>query len=170
MATKTERLELGELRVSSQSSTVYEVVNIGSGVVVTFYDIEHRIAGIACVILPESKLANDANGAMAGHSPARYADLAIPRVLEEFVALGANKRSTIVRMVGGAQLFNFGGGGGNLLNIGVRNATAVRTALSRQGFAIERADTGGNKGKNILFSVASGQIVVCPAGGLQYTL
>jgi chemotaxis protein CheD len=167
---KIEPIELGDIRAGAQPGTVYAVANIGAGVVVTLYDLDRRIGAVACVALPDSKLALESGLVIPGHPPAKYADLAIPRLLEEFIALGGEKRSTMVRMVGGAQLFNFGGGGGNLLNTGVRNATAVRTALSRHGFAVEKADTGGNKGKSLRFILSTGQICVCPHGGTEYVL
>jgi chemotaxis protein CheD len=165
----TIMLELGQLGASAQASTVYAVDSISAGVVVVVYDRQSRVGGMACISLPESKL--DAQGGQVKQNgmPAKYADLAIPLLLEEFTALGGDKNNSIVRLVGGAQLFNFGGGG-NLLNIGVRNAMAIRAALARQGFAIEKADTGGNKTRSLRFELGTGNVYVRPVGSDEYLI
>jgi chemotaxis protein CheD len=163
---KTEPVELGEIKVSAQKATVYRVANIGTGIAVSLYDIENKIGGVAHIILPESTFSNS----ISEQLPGKYANLAIPQLIEEFTSQGGQKRTSVVRMVGGAQLFNFGGGGGNLLNIGARNATAIRAALSKLGFAIEKADTGGNKGKLLRFILATGHIYVQQIGGTEYQL
>jgi chemotaxis protein CheD len=116
--------------------------------------------------LPESSL----DGVYNENLPGKYANLAIPKLLDEFNAAGGQKRSSMVRIVGGAQLFNFGGGGGNVLNIGARNATAIRAAMSKQGYAIEKADTGGNKGRALRFVLSTGQLYIRQIGGSEYLL
>ena len=164
---QSEVVGLGEIKVSANKMTVFSVPNLGTGVALTIFDKLNVIGGVAYVVLPESSL----DGSYTSESlPGKYANLAVPKLLEEFAALGGEKRSCVIRMVGGAQLFNFGGGGGNILNIGARNATAIRAALSKQGFPIERADTGGNKGKTLRFVMATGQLLVAPIGGNEYIL
>jgi chemotaxis protein CheD len=163
---RTEQVELGEIKVSNHKATVYMIPNLGTGVAVTIYDMTNKVGGIAHVVLPESSL----DGVASDVLPGKYANLAIPKLLEEFAAQGGQKRSTVVRIVGGAQLFNFGGGGGNVLNIGARNATAIRAAMSKQGYAIEKADTGGNKGKSLRFVVGTGQLYIRQIGGNEYLL
>lgn len=161
---KTEQVDLGEIRVTDQKATVFTLPNIGTGIAVTIFDLQNKIGGVAHVVLPESSLGTSVNELL----PGKYANLAVPKLLEEFAALGGQKQTSVVRLVGGAQLFNFGGGGGNILNIGARNATAIRAAMSKQGLAIEKADTGGNKGKAMRFVVATGQMFVCQIGGNEY--
>ena len=164
---QTEQVGLGEIKVSDRKTTVLVLPNIGTSLAVAIYDMQNKIGGVAHIVLPESSLSPNPN---AESVPAKYADIAVPSLLEEFTELGGQKRTTVVRIVGGAQLFNFGGGAGNLLNIGARNATAVRAAMSKQGLAIEKADTGGNKGKSMRFILATGQIIVQQIGGSEYQL
>lgn len=163
---QTDQVALGEIKVSNQKTTIFTVPNIGTSIVVVIYDLQTKVGGLAHVILPESSLSTS----HMEQVPGKYADKAVPKLVQEFTAAGGQKRSSIVRMVGGAQLFNFGGGGGNILNIGARNATAIRAAMSKQGLAIEKADTGGNKGKSIRFVLATGQIYVQQIGGSEYAL
>ena len=163
---QTQLVDMGEIHVSTNKMVVFTIPNLGTGVALTIYDYLHQVAGIAHIVLPESALSE----AYADELSGKFANLAIPILVEQFNKLGGQKRDSVVRMVGGAQLFNFGGGGGNILNIGARNATAIRAGMSKQGFVIQKADTGGNKGKSVRFMVATGEIFVCPIGGKDYLL
>lgn len=153
---KTEVIELGELQVSNDKATVFVINHIGTGLAVLLFDPDNAIAGVAYVALPESSLGDGTISEL----PAKYVDLGVPALIEAFTQTGGNLSSTIARVVGGAQLFNFGGGGGNMLNIGSRNHIAVQTALSRYNLTIAREMTGGNKAYSITYIVASGQGVV----------
>ncbi len=164
----TETVALGEIKVSKQRTTVFSAENIGTGVVVTVYDMLSKVAGIAHVILPESTLViqtADDNAVRA-----KFADLAVPALMESYYEEGGQLNNTRVRMFGGAQLFNFGGGSGNLLNIGARNGSAIQTAMSRMGLAIDKSDLGGNKARNARFVIATGQLIIHPIGGQPYPL
>lgn len=159
-----EQLELGDIKVTKTRTVIMAVPNIGTSIAVVLFDMEAKIGGIAHVVLPDSMLTT----APGEQAPAKYADLAIPALMDAFTAEGGQKRSTVVKMAGGAQLFNFGGGGGNILNIGARNATAIRTALSRHGLVVEKADIGGNKSRSMRFILATGQVIVQQVGGGEY--
>ncbi len=161
---RTEQVDLGEIKVSDQKNTVFSLPNIGTGLAVTIFDLQNKIGGVAHIVLPESALSTSSIDLL----PGKYANLAVPALLQAFNEVGGEKQTSVVRMVGGAQLFNFGGGGGNILNIGARNATAIRAAMSKQGLAIEKADTGGNKAKALRFVLATGQMFVCQIGGNEY--
>ena len=163
----TEPVDLGELKVTNQKFTIYTVDNIGTSVALLIYDPLNNVGGVAHIVLPESSLAPVQTPEQA---PAKFADLAVPALFTEFEAQGGSKRAAMVKIVGGAQLFNFGGGAGNFLNIGARNAMAVRAAVSKLGCSIGKADTGGNKGKNIRFEVSDGQITVEQIGGKEYVI
>lgn len=162
----TESIELGEIKVSKNLTTVFTVSHIGASIVVVMYDRLNKVGGLAHVILPDSSLSDKNDESATG----KYADLAVPELVRLFMEEGGEVNSTEVRMIGGAQLFNFGGGSANILNIGSRNATAIRTAMSRHGLAIEKADIGGNKAKSLRFVVATGQVVIRIIGGPETQL
>lgn len=162
---QTETVELGEIKVSADKTLIYEI-NVNTSVALMVYDLQNQVGGVAHIVLPESSLSN----AYAEQAPGKHADTGVPALLQAYQDAGGQKRTTVVKMVGGAQLFNFGGGAGNLLNMGARTATAIRAAMSRQGLAIEKADTGGNKGKRIQFILATGQIAVEQIGGREYII
>ena len=157
----TEHLELGDIKVTEKRATVFVAPHIGTGIVVVVFDVQKKIGGIAHVVLPESSLAPSYNET----TPGKYADVAIPCLMEQYQVLGGVLSNTTVRLIGGAQLFNFGGGGGNLLNIGARNVTAIRAALTKYGLAVDKADIGGNKAKSLRFIMANGQLAIKQIGG-----
>jgi chemotaxis protein CheD len=168
---QTEMVALGELKVSNSREQVFAVANIGTGVVVTIFDPGRKTGGIAHIVLPENNTtAASVSPPGAPPLPAKFADEAIPQLLDAFTKEGGSIQSSIIRIVGGAQLFNFGGGTSNLLNVGARNVTAVQTALAKAGLSVEKSDVGGNKAKSLQFVLATGEVLVRQIGGGEYSL
>ncbi|MEM0952161.1 MAG: chemotaxis protein CheD [Cyanobacteria bacterium P01_H01_bin.74] len=163
----TEMIDLGDLKISNKASDVFCTSQLGTGVALILFDARNRIGGITHIALPDSNIADTPS---SDDQPGKYANLAIPKLVEQFNERGGETMTTSVKLVGGAQLFNFGGGGGNILNIGARNATAIRAALFKIGLVIEKSDTGGNKNKVVYFKLASGQVIVNPVGGDAYEI
>lgn len=166
MDDQLQSVELGELKVSAQHSAVLYVPQISTGVALLLHDFQNKVGGLAHIVLPESSMSTETSDGL----PGKFANLAIPALLEQFTDLGGKKTTTVVRLVGGAQLFNFGGGGGNIINIGARNAIAIRASLFKMGFVVAKADTGGNKSKSIVFKIGTGQALITPVGGKPYEL
>lgn len=142
---------------------VFTIPELGSGVALIVHDRASNVGGVAHILLPDNQLAgmNEQDPDM----PAKFANIAVPLLFEQFEAMGGNKKTSTTRLVGGAQLFNFGGGGGNPLNTGPRNAIAIRAAVSRLGYVISKTDIGGNKARNLRFVLITGQVHVQPVGG-----
>ncbi len=161
-----EEVPIGEIKITNLPSVSMVINNLSSGIAVVMYDKLQCIGGMAHVLLPDSSLA----GATDEMTPGRFADLAIPELVQQYLDKGAQKQDTLVRIVGGAQLFNFGGGGTNSLNIGTRNAIAIRTIISKHGLSIKKADVGGNKGRKIRFHVGSGILTITQAGQPDYEI
>ncbi|MBY0405244.1 MAG: chemotaxis protein CheD [Cyanobacteria bacterium] len=159
-----EILALGEILVTKTATVVISIPNLGSSMALVFFEPKLHLGAMAHIVLPESTLEDR----RPDESPWKYADLAVPELIRLFTAAGGEPKTASIRLVGGAQMFNFGGGGGNLLNVGARNATAIRAALAKNGLMIEDADIGGNKGKKIEFKIATGDILVKPIGADPY--
>ena len=163
---KKEIIEIGDIRVSSGKTTVFSASNIGTSLILAIYDFENHVAACAHIALPDSDMGTPSEDEL----PAKYANLAIPAILEQFQEEGGQTTSCTVKVVGGAQLFNFGGGSGNILNIGARNHTAIQTALMKENMVIDQSDIGGNKARQVRFVVANGQPIVKQIGGEEYTV
>ena len=112
---------------------------------------------MAHIVLPES------NHGSPGKPSAKFADIAIPLLLEEMRKHGAVKSRLVVKLAGGAQMIT-SAGYTDFLEMGVRNLQMTERVLSREGIRPSAADTGGNQGRSIWLSVDSGEVKVRTAG------
>ncbi len=159
-------LQIGDVKVSKSEAMNFAIDNLTSGVVLVLYDATNKVGGMAYVFLPDSKMA----GPIEAENEGKFADLAVPRLIEEFTVAGGQQAGASVRLVGGSQLFNFGGGGANSMNVGNRNELAIKSVLSGLGWVIGKTDIGGNKGRKVKFSLANGRLIVVQAGQDPYEL
>jgi chemotaxis protein CheD len=137
------------------------VTVLGSCVGVILYDKVKRIAGLAHVYLPESRLSLKRPPA-ADDKPLdlalKYADLLIPRLFEELRERGAEPRRILTYVVGGAMLFDFPDD--SSLNVGLRNLEKTREALRALGLRFLEVKVGGRRGRKVNFNVATGDLEV----------
>lgn len=145
---------MGEIKISNKSGDMIVAPGLGSCIGLSMYDPIVKIAGMAHVVLPDST-----NISKPGNLPGKYADLAVPELLEQMIKQGAKKHNIVIKIAGGAQMFNFEKGG-NVLNIGMRNAIAVKANLSSNNLTIRGNDTGGNKGRTVRLDVTTGKVYV----------
>ena len=82
---------------------------------------------------------------------------AVPKILENMVAQGSNKRDIIAKIAGGSSMFRQFKGN---LDIGGRNIEAVKEALNLQRIPLEGEDTGGNMGRSIMYDPGQDGIVI----------
>ncbi|MHB1420260.1 MAG: chemotaxis protein CheD [Bacillota bacterium] len=139
-------------------------LGLGSCVGVAVYDALKKIGGLAHVMLPDSKQFNSIT------NPAKYADMALPAMVEEMVRRGASKNRMKARIAGGAQMFISANRSSSLLNIGQRNTEMCRKILIQLGIPLVAEDTGGNKGRTTIFHTDTGCIYIRTVGEPLRTL
>lgn len=139
---------------TAKAPAVLMTSGLGSCIGVTFYDPLAHVGGMCHVMLPDSGQAKSAD------NKAKFADSAIPEILEWLRQIGARKERLIVKMAGGAQMFSFGNSGEDRFSIGKRNAEAVRAALHKEGLRLTREDTGGNRGRTMIFDTSDGTVIL----------
>ncbi len=127
---------------------------LGSCVGVTMYDPTTKIAGMAHVMLPSSSLAKNDD-----FKCAKYADTALPELLDMVTKAGASRSRIVAKMAGGAQMFNFGGNS-DTMRIGPRNVEACKDALKKLGIRVVAEDTGGNCGRTIELYTDTGVLTI----------
>lgn len=154
----TTAVGLGELKLSREPGDVLVCYGLGSCIGVAIYDPLIKIAALVHVVLPESSLNRKGTDL-----PGKYADTAIPATLEALVRLGASPSRMLVRYAGGARMLNVAGLQ-NRLDIGARNADAVRMALEKMRLRVQATDTGGSHGRTISLYVDSGKLIVSTVG------
>jgi chemotaxis protein CheD len=152
-------VRMGELAVSAKAGDVLMSIGLGSCIGVALVDQRRGIAGLAHVMLPEAI----GDGGPIG----KFADLAVPELVAQTVALGTSRPMLKAVLVGGAQMFSLGGSGA--LEVGVRNASAVREALAKERITIVAAETGGCNGRTIRV-FPGGPVLSKEAGGAEKEL
>ena len=149
-------IRMGELAAAAGAGDVLTTVGLGSCVGLALLDRSSGIAGLAHVVLPAAPV-GDADG--RDRNPGKFADTAVPALLDAVLGLGARRRHLEASLVGGAQMFSFGG-----LEIGSRNVAAVRAALASQRVPVRAALTGGSTGRTMRVQPEGGVVTVREAG------
>ncbi len=129
------------------------VIGLGSCIGVCLYDPVAQTGGIAHVMLPTSKIT------MGVVNRAKFADTAVKALLEEMQQAGALSNRIIAKIVGGAHMFHIPEDQ-NSMNLGERNAAAVRLALEKYNIQLVAEDTGGQYGRTIIMDTATGSVLV----------
>lgn len=141
---------VGEI-ACGRDSEVLITQALGSCVGVALWDPRLMIGGLAHVMLPAAP-ESDFRGPRH-----RFADLAVPDLVERMIDLGAGRRRIVAKLAGGASMFR---GESGIETIGDRNVAAVRHRLERVGVPVVAADTGGSHARTIELSVATGILLV----------
>ncbi|WP_332449541.1 chemotaxis protein CheD [Methanoculleus sp.] len=145
-------LGLGELRVGT---CPMGTIGLGSCVALILHDRRRSLAGLAHIMLPESRGSAD--------RPGKFADTAVSALLEEMERAGGMKFATTAIVVGGASMFEFSA---SALNIGERNTAAVKGLLLERGIKIEHEETGGRVGRSVYYwPEGKGRLIIKRADG-----
>jgi chemotaxis protein CheD len=132
-------------------------IGLGSCVGIALYDKVCGIGGLAHIMLPDSRQFSNVT------NPLKFADLAVPILLQKIEAQGGSKRNIKAKICGGASMFNFSDKS-MVMDIGARNSAAVKVALAEIGIPVISEDIGGNKGRTMIFDVASGIVQIKTVG------
>ena len=121
----------------------YKLITLGLGscVGIAIYDKVDKIGGLSHIMLPDSTLFH------REVKVEKFADLAIPKMVEE-ITKGNKNKNLIAKIAGGASMFNFTDETSG--NIGYRNVVAVEEKLKELGIPIVGKHTGGNIGRTMI--------------------
>lgn len=132
-------------------------VGLGSCIGIALYDNKMKIGGLAHIMLPDStQFSNVSN-------PLKFADLAIPMLLKDMEKMGARKNNVRAKIAGGASMFNFTDSKMNM-DIGNRNSISVKSVLNQFSIPLLNEDTGGNKGRTMVFDTQTGIVQIKTIG------
>ncbi|MBR2564713.1 MAG: chemotaxis protein CheD [Paenibacillus sp.] len=147
------KVGMADLNIA-QLPGVIRTTGLGSCVGLTMYDPQLKIAGMAHVMLPSSEIAREGK-----INTAKYADTALPELLEKMLKLGASHSRIVSKMAGGSQMFAFSGAG-DTMRIGPRNADTCREMLEKLKIPLLAEDTGGNYGRTIEMNCETGLLTI----------
>jgi chemotaxis protein CheD len=153
-------VRMAELAASQDAGDVLTALGLGSCVGVALLDGSGAVGALAHVVLPDSHDAADG----AATKPAKFADTAVPALVEEMLRNGARRSGLYAVLVGGAQMFSLGAAS---MDIGRRNDAGVRQALDAAGVPVRTAITGGGVGRTLRVYVGTGRVTCKEAGGTE---
>ena len=131
---------------------------VGSCIALSLYHSRLKRGTMAHIVLPA---ASGRDG-----TPGKFADTAIPKMLEMLKECGGAATALTAKLSGGSNMF----GSSGPLQIGDANIEAVVRALQLAGIRVAAQDVGGNRGRRVTFECASGVMVVESAGQPKKTL
>jgi chemotaxis protein CheD len=148
-ATESVAVGLGDLLVRKSGELV--AYSLGSCVAICLYDPLAKVAAMAHVVLP----AAPSNKPI--ETPGRFADTAVPALIDQIQREGGSRLRLQCRLAGGAAVLSLGGSG-KLPNIGQRNAEAVKAALESYRIQVLAESLGGTQGRTVRMDAASGKV------------
>lgn len=117
---------------------------LGSCVAVCLWDPDARVAGVNHFLLPKNPL--------PGTDDARYGDTAMDSLLVALWKNGAAIDRLVAKIFGGASVLR----AASTRSIGDQNAAVARAFLERHHIAAIADQTGGERGRKLLFDTADG--------------
>jgi chemotaxis protein CheD len=129
---------------------------LGSCIGICIYDKEKKTGGLAHILLPECT---------SSDKPEKYADTAIPLLINILIKAGCKKENMSAKISGGASMFKFNSNI-SLSQIGEKNIEMTIKQLEENHIPIMAVDVGGNSGRVIDFHLEDGRLKV-RAGGKE---
>ena len=125
---------------------------LGSCIGTCLYDKLSGIAGLSHIMLPDSTAIIDGN-----QTRMKFADTALPDMVERMKAMGASPLNLRAKIAGGAVMFQTAN---SRFNIGERNIQAVKAALAKLRIPILAEDVGLNYGRTMTFWAENGAVEI----------
>jgi chemotaxis protein CheD len=141
---------IADCQVSKDPESVLVTHALGSCIAVAVYDPVTHVGGLLHFMLPDSAI----DPKKAQQKPYMFADIGIPTLFHAAYAIGAEKRRLIVRVIGGAQVYDSQG----VFNIGKRNYLACRKILWANGLLIHAEEVGGSASRTMRLDLSSGEL------------
>jgi chemotaxis protein CheD len=148
------RVKIADLAVRKDDG-ILVTVGLGSCVGVALYDSTARVAGLAHVLLSDSTMFRNQ------HNMAKFADTAIPLLVEEMTRFGARSGRLTAKIAGGSQLFSFEN---SLVSVGEKNIKMVRLTLNKLKIRLLAEDVGGNTGRTMKVFATNGKVIISTVG------
>lgn len=151
-------LNVGIAEIKTGKSPYVLRTTLGSCIGVVLYQPDLKIGGIAHIMLAQDSLGRDKL-----KNPGKYAETALPKLLELMNKEGCKPGSYSARIFGGASMFknihsNF------LQHIGEDNIQYVKKFLKDMNITVLVDDTGGHEGRTISLYMDDGRILLKKAG------
>jgi len=136
----------GELHVSGEPCQIRTI--LGSCVAICLWDSRQRAGGMNHFLLPASR-----EGQAASQ---RFADVATSVLLKKLSLLGCRPASLRAKIFGGAAMFQ--NRNRPAASLGTQNVAAALHLMNCAGIPVAAQETGGNRGRKIIFNTDEGVV------------
>lgn len=144
---------IADMGVAESPNTLRTI--LGSCVGICIYDPKAKIGGLSHIMLPSSK--------KPSNNLKKYADTAIPLMIDEMMKLGADSARMVAKLAGGATMFKHSEN--SLMgDIGKNNIVSVREILGSLKIPVLTEDVGGDYGRTIDFYLETGELKIKTIG------
>jgi len=147
---------MADMQVSKEPEAMLISFAIGSCIGVTLHDPLVGVGGLLHFMLPDSQI----DLQKSQKNPWMFADTGIPLFFREAYKLGAEKKRTHIKVVGGSRVLD----DSSYFNIGKRNYLALRKIFWTNNVLIHAEDIGGSVNRSIRLEVGSGRVWVKTSG------
>lgn len=158
-----ENLDIKDIKVGIADAAIATspdrliTIGLGSCIGIAFYDNMTKIGALLHIMLPDStQFAKVTN-------PLKFADIGIPKVVDDLRKKGANVNRLTAKIAGGASMFNFSDKS-MIMDIGNRNSKAVKSTLSKMNIRLIGEDVGGSKGRTMILNTLNGVVEIRTVG------
>ena len=155
MVDKELKVGIGDMKFTRGDSRIITYA-LGSCIGITFYDPFLKLGALLHIMLPSRSDLNDPK-------VFKYADSGIHETIRKLTAFGMMKNRTIVKIAGGAKMFEMKGSS-YFGNIGQRHAAMVKKILMEEKLRIVAEDTGGAYARTMLLDVSNGDVIIRTVG------
>lgn len=156
MEVREIKVGIADMNTASSPDKII-TVGLGSCIGIVIYDKTKGLGGLAHIMLPDSTQFNNVT------NPLKFADLAVPMLIDKLERMGAVRRNMKAKIAGGASMFNFSDKS-MIMDIGNRNGIAVKSALKKCSIPIIAEDVGGNKGRTMILNTTDGIVQIKTVG------
>jgi chemotaxis protein CheD len=163
LATPRFVVGIGEAAIEAGPGGVIVTHALGSCIAVCIFDPVSRVGGLLHFLLPDSRI----NAARAKTQPMAFADTGIPLFFQSAYARGLNKKSCIVKLVGGAEVTDTARAS---MGVGKRNALAARNLLWRNSVLVKAEAIGGASARTVTLHLEDGRLDITNGRDLIGTL
>ena len=153
--TTVTRVGMGEIPFSDRASDVVACVGLGSRIGLAGYDKIAQVGSVAHIVLPTRSQPGD-------EASPKFAESAVPLLLNGLLARGALKVRIVFKMAGGAKLA-IARSGSAIFEVGERNTDAARDAIRKLGIKLAGEDVGGRHGRTLRLFIDTGRVEVSSA-------
>ena len=154
------KVGIGDMKLTRGQGEIITYA-LGSCIGIAFYDPVLKLGALLHIMLPIRQNKDDAN-------LLKYADTGLAETIRKLTAFGMVKSRAIVKIAGGAKMFDVGTS--NMINVGERNAIASREKLKKLGIPLIAEDCGKNFGRTVEIYSESGEFLIKAVGRDTYKI